>query len=139
MDVQLRVAGSHDLHHELVSLRDWTSRESLLRGHVRAEHQPIRTGEMGGLEEVLIVALGSGGAATVLARSIAVWLQQRRSELRVEVTAPDGTRVEITGAGPAADQIAKIFEAHNPDKESSNAVAGRPSFPGGPDRHEQLR
>ncbi|MFI2475600.1 hypothetical protein [Nocardia xishanensis] len=55
MDVQLRVTGSHDLHHELVSLREWTSRESLLRGHVRAEHQPIRTGEMGAWEDVLIV------------------------------------------------------------------------------------
>ncbi|MEU0502025.1 hypothetical protein [Nocardia sp. NPDC005998] len=138
MDVQLRVAGSHDPHRELVSLRDWTSRESLLRGRVRAEHQPIRPGEMGALEEVLIVALGGGGAATVLARSVSVWLQQRRSELRVEVTTPDGTRVEITGAGPAADQIAKIFETYTPDEEISNAVAGRPSLPGGPDRHEQL-
>lgn len=138
MSIQLRIVGSDDPHRELASLWDWVGRESLLRGHIRAESQPIRPDEMGGLEEILIVAIGSGGAATMLVRSVIVWLEQRRSELRVEVTTPDGSRSEITAAGPAADQIAKlIFEtAHS--KENSNVVTGRAAVEGGSDRHDSL-
>lgn len=138
MSVQLRIIGSDDPHRESQSLRDWIGRESLLRGRVRAEHQPIQPGEMGALEQVLIVTLGSGGAVTMLARSVTMWLQQRRSELRVEVTAPDGSRAVINASGPAADHVATLFAASTPDEENVDVSAGRASFQSGPDRHEPL-
>ena len=115
MQAKVRVLGSRDAEGDFRSLRDWLAREPELRGGVRTEEKPVRPGELGALEDVLMVALGSGGAATVLARSVSVWLQQRRSELSVEITAPNGTHVEITGAGPASDQIAKSLGLSQPE------------------------
>ncbi|MFI9405133.1 hypothetical protein [Nocardia sp. NPDC052316] len=106
--------GGDDTHPELVSLRDWLSREPLLRGGVHTRAQAISPGEMGALDEVLVVALGGGGAVTVLVRSVSVWLQQRRSTLIVKITASNGTQVEITSEGPAADQVATMLGAPRP-------------------------
>ncbi|MET9485860.1 hypothetical protein [Nocardia sp. NPDC006630] len=111
MEAKLQVRGTHDSHAEFVSLRDWLVREPQFRGGVCAEESPIRAGEMGAVTDVLVVALSGGGAASVLANSVSIWLQQRRSELSVKMTGPDGTDIEITSAGPAADQIAKLFRA----------------------------
>ncbi|MEV6340283.1 hypothetical protein AB0M12_36845 [Nocardia vinacea] len=109
MQARLEVLGGRDPHEEFMSLRDWLGREPQFRGGVRAAERVVKPGEMGTLEDVLIVALGSGGAATVLARSVSVWLQQRRSGLSVRVTGPNGHCVEIAAEGPAADQVAKLF------------------------------
>lgn len=115
MQAKLRVLGHSDPHNEFLSLRDWLVREPLFRGGVYVENRVVEPGDMGTLEDVLIVALGSGGAATVLAKSVSVWLQQRRSGLSVQITGPDGTHVEIIGEGPAADQIAKMFGTSQPE------------------------
>lgn len=115
MQAMLRVVGSRDPERDFRSLRDWLSEEPELRGGVQVADRPVRPGEMGAIEDVLMVAVGGGGAATVLARSVAVWLQRRRSGMSVRITAPDGTHVEITGAGPAADQIAKTLGLPQPE------------------------
>lgn len=109
MQAKLQVIGNDDSHREYVSLRDWLAREPQFRGGIQAEGRPVEPGSMGALEDVLMVALGSGGTATVLAKSVSVWLQQRRSGLSVKMTAPDGTHIEITSEGAASEQIAEMF------------------------------
>jgi hypothetical protein len=61
---------------------------------------------MGSVADVLMVALGSGGAATVLLGSLRTWLEQRQSRLSVEVELPDRRVVRISASGPAADLLA---------------------------------
>jgi hypothetical protein len=59
---------------------------------------------MGSLVDMLTVAVGAGGALTVLARSIEVWLRQpRRAMVRVKVTGPDGSVVELS-----ADHVKEV-------------------------------
>jgi hypothetical protein len=50
---------------------------------------------MGAALDVLTVAVGTGGAASVLARSVTTWLIQRRADITVTVTAKDGSCVEV--------------------------------------------
>lgn len=107
---QVRVLGVADGHPELMSLREWISNESELRGRVRVDEPEPADGQMGGLAEVLTVALASGGALTVLASSVSVWLQQRRSEISVEIVRPDGSLTRVTASGPAADDVASKLD-----------------------------
>jgi hypothetical protein len=67
---------------------------------------------MGGISDTLTVAVGSGGALTVLATSISVWLRHRRSDLTVEITIGDRT-AKIDGKRVKADpdSVRQIVEA----------------------------
>ena len=112
MDARVEVIGTDDQQEELSLLRNWLADEPAFRGRVRLETAPIDDGHMGGLAEALVVALGSGGALTVLAGSVTVWLQQRRSTLTVKIVDPDGGSLEITASGPAADTIAAKVDPH---------------------------
>ncbi|MFD5831917.1 hypothetical protein ACFWGZ_41205, partial [Lentzea sp. NPDC060358] len=67
--LMLTVSGEDDQVH-LRSLRDWLTREDLFRGRLSLRGEAPRPGQMGAAVEVLMVAVGSGGAATVLARSV---------------------------------------------------------------------
>ncbi len=97
MDLVLVVDGGRDSGVELRSLWAWLRREDELRGLVRPVERPSRPGEMGPVLEALAVAVGTGGAGAVLAHSVAVWLEQRTSDLKVTVTDPDGRKVELEG------------------------------------------
>lgn len=46
--------------------------------------------------DVLVVALGSGGAGAVLATSVSTWLSQpRRADVKLTVTAEDGRHIGL--------------------------------------------
>jgi hypothetical protein len=96
----------------LASLNEWLRRTDELRGHVRAVPNVPEPGEMGGAIDVLVVAAGAGGALTVLANSLSVWLRlPRRSTVTVSVERPDGTRVAITGEHlKSVDELAGLLE-----------------------------
>lgn len=111
-EARLRLVGSDNLIDELSSLRQWLGDEPEFRGRVRLEEAPFEAGQMGGLADALSVALASGGALTVLAGSVSVWLRQRRSTLRVTIVSPDGSSQEITATGPAADTLAAKVDPH---------------------------
>jgi hypothetical protein len=104
-EVRLRVTGDTA---GLEDLQDWLRREPELRGRVRHPPAPVSAGEMGGLSDTLVVALGSGGAISVLLGSVQVWLQRRR-DVSVEVCDGDGRRVAITAQRPA-DAVALLRE-----------------------------
>ena len=79
----------------LLSLTDWLRYEEDLRGKTRLEHSEIRPGQMGGLPEALVVALSTGGVATVLARAVVEWVKQRKSDVTVKAVKPNGESFEI--------------------------------------------
>jgi Effector Associated Constant Component 1 len=112
MDARLVITGGDDTHEDLSSLRQWLADEPEFRGRVRIVEAPIREGQMGGLAEALSVGLASGGALTVLASSVSVWLRERRSKLTVKIVKPDGSSQEITASGPAADVLATKVDPH---------------------------
>jgi hypothetical protein len=50
---------------------------------------------MGAVSDTLQIALGAGGAATVLAGSVSTWLSTRRQNVTMVLRRPDGKRLEI--------------------------------------------
>ncbi len=78
-----------------MSLRDWLAAEEALRGRVELLARPPQPGQMGAALDVLAVALGSGGAGAVLARSLSTWLVQRRADVTVRVSRSDGREVTV--------------------------------------------
>jgi hypothetical protein len=95
MDVRISLVGG-SLAADLESLDDWLQGEPELAGRVRVSAPVPREGELGALAEVLVAAVSSGGAVSVLAASLYAWLSQpRRSVFRIRVEGDDGRAVEI--------------------------------------------
>jgi hypothetical protein len=107
MQAHIRVE-ARDSGDELRALSTWLTAEDELRGRVALTGAVPAPDEMGAVVDVLTVALGSGGAATVLARSITIWLQQRRSDTTVEVTTTEHGRSVKVSAQRVADAEALI-------------------------------
>ncbi|XVV00634.1 effector-associated constant component EACC1 [Actinosynnema sp. CA-248983] len=83
MDVELRVDGDAD---ELRSLYRALAADPDLRGRVRLHHRPPEAGTLGPVAEVVEVALAPGGALTVVAGAVLVWMRRRRGTVKVRVT-----------------------------------------------------
>lgn len=95
MKVQLSVQGDKPVE-GLEELSDWLRLESELRGLISSGAAVPGPGELGALSDILMVAVGSGGALSVLAASLKTFLAQpRRSDVRIVVTSPSGRRVEL--------------------------------------------
>lgn len=85
----------HDTDTE--SLWDWLRHEPELRGRLRTRSVPTPDEAMGTpIELVVILATATVPVASALARSISTWLIQRRSDLTVTVTGPDGRQVSVS-------------------------------------------
>ncbi|TDV57685.1 effector-associated constant component EACC1 [Actinophytocola oryzae] len=83
---------------DLASLRVWLTGEEELRGNVLVERNSpdgVRTGTVG---DVLVVALGAGGAVTALARAVPTWLRSH-PEVTIEVREPNGRTVTVSAKG----------------------------------------
>ncbi|MEV6521469.1 hypothetical protein AB0M43_05915 [Longispora sp. NPDC051575] len=95
MDVSLSVRSEGD-GGALAELHDWLRQEPELRGLVTAVAGRPEPGELGAVTDVLSIALGGGGALTVLATSLRTFFAQpRRSDITITITDPDGSSVEI--------------------------------------------
>jgi membrane-associated two-gene conflict system component 1 (EACC1) len=88
--VTVGVEGTFDNDAELRSLFDWLSREDALDGTLQWAPADVRPGDMGAVTDVLLVALGSGSAGAVLARSVSVWLTTRRADVKVKISTARG-------------------------------------------------
>jgi hypothetical protein len=85
---------------------------------VEYKYSPSDPEAMGGLvAETLQVALGPGGAATVLAGSVAAWLATRRQVVSVRFKRADGAEFELTAAGGDADEAIGRFLGDVPAAE----------------------
>ena len=89
-DIQISVEGDSD-GEEFRSLAEWLREERELRGRVAVEPQPIGPNDMGSITDLISVALGTGGAGTMLASSLKTWLLSRRTTARIKVQSADRT------------------------------------------------
>ncbi|MFD5092783.1 hypothetical protein ACFWMR_19435 [Amycolatopsis thailandensis] len=80
---------------ELRELMRWLSTEDELRGRLTLAGAAPVPGAMGNPADRLVVTLGVGAAA-VLARSLAIWLHQRRSVITVEIATTEGRGRSVT-------------------------------------------
>jgi hypothetical protein len=94
VEAEIRIPGGQGIDvdevGELAALLEWLRGERGLAGTIREVRPTPGPGELGGAVEVLAVALGAGGAAGTLARSLFGWLRTRRPSLKVTVA--NGTR-----------------------------------------------
>jgi membrane-associated two-gene conflict system component 1 (EACC1) len=80
----------------LQSLHNWLCNESELRGRIAAVDRTPRPGEMSGFSDVLVVALSSGGALSVLAASLRAWFAQpRRAKVTINVKTANGATISV--------------------------------------------
>jgi hypothetical protein len=111
VEAEIEISGG-DTVSEVTDLREWLRGERALTGTVRALPSPPREGELGGVADVLAVALGSGGAGAVLARSLMAWLQTRRSDISVTVKTKTGTvtvDAHNVGSGDAVNALVQVL------------------------------
>ncbi|MFC6016636.1 hypothetical protein ACFP2T_10530 [Plantactinospora solaniradicis] len=96
MEVRISVDG-RDADFE--ALWEWLRSEPDIRGRLRLGSLPTPEGTMGSSTEVVVQAAaamaGAGALWAALSRSLAVWLTQRRSDITVTVTGPDGRKVSL--------------------------------------------
>jgi membrane-associated two-gene conflict system component 1 (EACC1) len=80
----------------LEELSDWLRREPELRGLLTPADARPASGELGAAAEVLVAAVGGGGALSVLAASLRSFLSlPRRSDVRIVVLEPSGRSVKV--------------------------------------------
>ncbi|WP_020666482.1 effector-associated constant component EACC1 [Amycolatopsis nigrescens] len=105
MRARIEVTGSEDVQADVASLREWLDGEPKLRGAVHREPAPLRDDEMGGVADVLVAALGDGGAIAALAAAVGTWLGTRRSKVTLRVTGRDGETVEVDVQSKNAEAV----------------------------------
>ncbi|MGW4369816.1 effector-associated constant component EACC1 [Nocardia takedensis] len=105
---------------ELTRLLDVMRYEDALRGRVRPRPVPVRPDEMGAISDALVLTVGSGGAvgiAAAITRSLSVWFTHTRSELKLNLTAADGTTIKVeakrVNTPEVLQEVEKLLEAAN--------------------------
>lgn len=110
MDVNVRVEG--DAGDDIASLGAWLGEERELRGRVWVLGTPIGDDQLGSLPDVVSVAVGAGGAGTVLASSLITWLQSRRTTAKITVEAAGrSVTLEIQTLEDVRPLLVKILKA----------------------------
>jgi hypothetical protein len=110
MDVEIAVVDSNDPQGELVALLQWLNQADEYRGQVEFTPAEIREHELGAAHELLLAVIAAGGL-DALGQTIGVWLQTRRSEIEVTVTAKDGGTLHVSAKGAIAKSVAKKLGA----------------------------
>lgn len=95
---------------ELRSLFTWLGGREEFRGRVRLVEAAPAPGTLGGWPEVLAVALGEGGAVTVLASAVMSWVRSRTSDVTLTISRPGGMSVKVTTAGVRGMDQASLRE-----------------------------
>jgi hypothetical protein len=108
MEADLRVSGG-DQAKEVADLWEWMRAERGLAGMVRPVWSPPREGQLGGVVDVLAVALGSGGAMTALAGSLTAWLKTRRPDVTVTITTAKGS-ASVGVHNATTDQVLPLLQ-----------------------------
>jgi Effector Associated Constant Component 1 len=110
VNAQIRISGGTG--GELADLGEWLGSEDELRGRVRAVRGPVGDTELGTVVEMLSVALGAGGAGTVLASSLKIWLLTRRTTAKITVER-SGRKVtlDIQTAADVAPLLEQVLKA----------------------------
>jgi hypothetical protein len=110
MDVTVSVVGRDARGEEVRSLFTWLAGDEEFRGRVRLVEAAPEPGTLGGWPEAVVVAVGQGGAVTVLASAVITWIRHRTSEVTCTVTRPDGTSVQLTAARVRSTDLGGVGE-----------------------------
>jgi hypothetical protein len=110
MDAQIRISGGAG--GELADLDEWLGDEDELRGRVRHVRGLAGDTELGAVVELLSVALGAGGAGTVLASSLKTWLLIRKTTAKITVEhAGRSVTLDIQTAADVAPLLEQVLKA----------------------------
>ena len=91
---------------DLIQLMEWFRHDNALRGRIQLQAPPAQDEqEMGGLADVLLVAVGSGGIGTALVASLKAWFANRNSDVNLKVTLPTGAEISVEGKRVKQDKI----------------------------------
>jgi hypothetical protein len=96
------------------ALQEWLERERALRGNLGVEVGALPGGAMGVPGELVVqvaaTVAGAGAVWAALARSVSVWLVQRRSDVSVTITGPSGRTVTVDAKRvPDAEQLIRAI------------------------------
>jgi hypothetical protein len=84
---------------ELEELTEWLKQDPETARRVVSARGPSDPSHMGSVVDALAIAVGSGGALTVLARGLVAWAStyrsQRGSDVRVEASRPGGVKLKV--------------------------------------------
>ncbi|UJW32443.1 hypothetical protein L3Q67_01245 [Saccharothrix sp. AJ9571] len=122
MVIAIRVIGNASAD-EARELRKFLSEEDELRGRVNLDEHDPRPDALGGVSDILSVALVPGGAATVLSGALIAWLRQRRSDITLRVENATGSSVELRAKrikNPDVDELEGILRILNEELEESS-------------------
>lgn len=108
MNVEIRVGGGDDAA-EFPALYEWLRGERALAGMVNLVQRVPEGDELGGVFEMLTVALGSGGAAAVLAQALTTWIRTRHAGVTITVTSATG-RLTLDADGVNRDDVMPILQ-----------------------------
>jgi hypothetical protein len=93
VDVEIRISGGDEIA-EYAALAKVLNGDRELAGRVRTVMSPPAEGQLGGVIDLLAVALGSGGAGVVLGQALTEFVRGRRSDIKITVKRGD-TIVEV--------------------------------------------
>jgi Effector Associated Constant Component 1 len=108
VDIAVTVLGGSD-GDEVRGLRRWLGVEDEFRGRIQLLEPGPEPGQLGTLADTLIVGLGSGGAATVMASALVPWVRHRTGDTRAVLRKPDGREIDL-----AAQRISGDHEMTEP-------------------------
>lgn len=94
---------------DLEALSGWLSAEPDLRGLITSAQGSPAHDELGLVADVLVAAVGAGGALSVLVSSLKTFLSQPRgAKVCLKLTRPDGTTVELTADRVRSNSLAEL-------------------------------
>jgi hypothetical protein len=94
MSLRLSVE-SGDAASDFEELSDWLRQEEGLRGLITEEDAAPTPGELGTAIDVLIAAVGSSGALTVLLSSLQAFIATRGSDISIRLMGKGGREVTV--------------------------------------------
>jgi len=108
--ISIAVDGADDAA-DLEALGQWLAAEPQLRGLIKTVPATPRPDELGTAADALVMAVGAGGAVSVLAASLKTFFAQPRgAKVRLVVTRADGSRIELDADRLRQSSVAGLAE-----------------------------
>lgn len=85
-----------DYPQDMYELGDWFRADDQFRGKISYKEKLIQPGQMGGMVEAIVIAVGSGGAATTLIRQFFSWLGRSGERHTAHLTLKDSNGRELS-------------------------------------------
>ncbi|GAA1969769.1 effector-associated constant component EACC1 [Catenulispora subtropica] len=126
--ISIAVAGDDDAS-DLEALADWLAAEPDLRGLIKVARPVPRPHELGAVVDVLVAAVSTGGAVSVLAGSLKTFLSQPRgAKVRIVVTRADGSTIELDADRVKVTAVGELTDKLLGTDRSSDAASARRSL-----------